>query len=386
MTTSQTTPVIPTIIVLVGITGDLSKRKLLPAIDGLAKKGMLPNDFKLVGITRRDNVDINGLLGNVADKAFLQEHTTLFTMDLDSAEGYKKLSDELDSIEKDFGNENATPAQRLFYLSVAPTVSLPIIEQLGNSGLAKHVNTKLMLEKPFGIDLENAESTIKEIDQHFDESQVYRVDHYLAKQTVRALVDHSIQLDAVAHIDVTAAEKIAIEGRADFYEQTGALRDFVQSHLLQVAAMVINPKNRLAVLKNLSVDLPHVKRGQYEGYREAAGNPDSAVETFVSVPLLSKDDEGFLLTVQSGKALDRKSTDVTITYKDGATEVISLNDATNAYESVYYDAIMSDKQFFVTKDEVLETWRILKPVQEAWKKDSADLILYKQGTNERDIA
>ncbi len=365
-----------TIIILVGITGDLSKRKLLPAIDGLARKGMLPENFKLIGITRRDNVDLNDLLINVEEKDFLEDHTQLFTMDLDNADDYKKLSDELDLIETEFG----ATTQRLYYLSVAPTVSLPIIKHLSDSGLAHHSETKLMLEKPFGVDLENAEKTIEEIGQYFDEDDVYRVDHYLAKQTVRDLVNHKIDMKYVKSITVTAAEKIAIEGRADFYEQTGALRDFIQSHLLQVAAMVISPKSRIAVLKNLSVDLDNVKRGQYEGYKEAAHNPDSTVETFVSIPLHSKGDDGFVLTVESGKALDRKSTDVTIVYKDGATEVISLNDATNAYESVYYHAMQGDKQFFVTKDEVLETWRILKPVQEKWATSVDDLFIYVQGT------
>ncbi|MEO5646673.1 MAG: hypothetical protein ABIO57_00365 [Candidatus Paceibacterota bacterium] len=372
-----------TIIILVGITGDLSKRKLLPAIAGLAEKGLLPEDFALVGITRRDNVELNDLLVNVEDKEFLQDHTTLFTMDLDSEEDYKRLSEKLDEIETGWAPSDAVEqqAQRLFYLSVGPTVSLPIVKQLGDSGLAHHDHVKLLLEKPFGIDLENVESVINEIDHYFDEEEVYRVDHYLAKQTVRALVNHKIILANVASITITAAEKIAIEGRADFYEQTGALRDFIQSHLLQVGAMVINPKNRLAVLKNLTADVNKVKRGQYEGYKEAAGNPHSTVETYVSVTLDSKGGTGFELIVQSGKALDRKSTDVTIVYKDGATEVISLNDPSNAYESVYYDAIQGDKHFFVTQEEVLETWRILKPIQEAWANDASDLEVYPQGAH-----
>ncbi len=352
----------PTIIILIGITGDLSRRKLLPALEGLQEKGKLPEHFKLVGITRHDN-----------DQGY-------FKMDLDNAEDYKRLAEYLDSIEKEWN----TKAQRLFYLSVAPTVSLPIIKHLGEGGLSTVGDAKLLLEKPFGLDEANAKEVIENIKNYFNDDQVYRIDHYLGKNTVRSLANESIDPSIVERIEVVATESIAIEGRAHFYEQTGALRDFIQSHLLQVAALALDPKNRLALLQELSVQEPiagHVKRGQYNGYREAAENPTSTVETFVSVELQS---QGPLFTgtvvLKTGKALDRKSTDLTLFYKDGASKVISLHDSQNAYENVFYDAIIGDKTFFVTPEEVLQTWHILAPIQEAWKKDSSDLFFYEPGS------
>jgi len=347
----------PVIVVLVGITGDLSKRKLLPALEGLKQKGLLPEQFRLVGVTRRDDPE-------------------LFRMDLDNAADYLRLKEYLESIEKEWGS----PAQKLFYLSVAPTVSLPIIKLLGETGLAGP-DAKLLLEKPFGTDLENGTEIIAEIGRYFSENQVYRIDHYLQKDSVRALDKEIFDSKNVERIEIAAREQIGIEGRGDFYEQTGALRDFVQSHLLEVAAMAMRPHDRLAVLKNLYAT-DEVQRGQYKGYREAVQKPDSTVETFVSVTMKSHDPEfgDLSLVLKTGKALNKKSTDIIIFYKDGATHVISLNDSGNAYEHAFEDAMNGDKEFFVSKEEVLENWRVIAPIQEAWKKDSSDLIFYEQGS------
>lgn len=348
----------PTILILVGITGDLSKRKLLLALDGLKQKGLLPQQFKLVGVTRRDDPE-------------------LFKMDLDNAADYERLKEYLESIEKEWGST----AQRLFYLSVAPTVSMPIIKLLGETELSNIAGTKLLVEKPFGTDSQSGQQIIADISKYFSDEQVYRVDHYLQKDSVRDLAAHTIDVSAIKTLEVFAREHIGIEGRGDFYEQTGALRDFVQSHLLEVAAMAINPHDRLEVLKQLYVDMEQVQRGQYKGYREAVGNPESVVETFVSVAVQSHDPalSELVIVLKTGKALDRKSTDITILYKDGATRVISLNDTHNAYENVFEDAMKGDKTFFVSKEEVLENWRIITPIQESWKTTNSDLIFYEQG-------
>jgi glucose-6-phosphate 1-dehydrogenase len=370
----------PTIIVLVGITGDLAKRKLLPAINGLKEKGMLPEQFKLVGVTRRDDPE-------------------LFKMDLDNIEDYQRLKEHLESIEKEWGihstDSTGSPqassgqaAQRLFYLSVAPTVSLRIIRLLGESGLAAVSDTKLLLEKPFGLDLASAKEFIKTIDEHFSEEQVYRIDHYLAKDSVRALATRNLitEENSLEKIEIAASEKIGIEGRGDFYEQTGALRDFIQSHLLEVAAMAVCPTNRLEALQGFYIPSDgdireYVQRGQYEGYREAVEKPESVVETMVSVELHSHEAElsGTAIVVKTGKAMDEKATDISLFHKDGAFEIISLDDTHNAYENVFADAINDKKDFFVSKDEVLATWTILKPIQEAWKGSSDDLTFYEPG-------
>jgi glucose-6-phosphate 1-dehydrogenase len=158
----------PTILVLVGITGDLARRKLLPAIEGLRAAGALPEKFELVGVTRRENTE------------------GYFVMDLDDSQGYERLTAYLSAIEAQWGE----PAQRLFYLSVAPSVSLPIVQHLGSSGLARIPHTKLLIEKPFGTSFDDAKQTIETINQHFAPEQQYRIDHYLAKGSVRGRGSH----------------------------------------------------------------------------------------------------------------------------------------------------------------------------------------------------
>ena len=287
----------PTILVIVGITGDLSKRKLLPAIQTLREHKVLPEKFALVGITRREGVEIDG--------------AETFKMDLGATPDYIKLKERLEEIEKEFGE----PAQRLFYLSVAPTVSMPIIEQLDAAGLSKVVNTKLLLEKPFGIDQENGQMLIHNIENFFTSEQIYRIDHYLQKDSVRGLLAKPCFAKATSgdidSIQIFASEKIGIEGRGDFYEQTGALRDFVQSHLLEVAAMSINPTERLKVLKEFFIptDKPiteYVQRGQYKEYRKEVGNKESIVETFVSVTLHSHVFEGMNIVLKNRKGFGQK--------------------------------------------------------------------------------
>src|ERR1035437_2486585 len=210
----------PTILIIFGITGDLSRRYLLPAIEAIAKAKKLPEKFEIVGITRQKNFKF-------------------FQMDIGDEKDYKKLDSHLRKIEKTFG----TPTQRLFYLSVPPGVSKSIIELLGKSGLAKIKNTNLLLEKPFGVDLKNATDLARHVDKYFSPTQVYRIDHYLAKETAQniivfregnSLFKKTWNKDFIESIEIIASEKIGIEGRANFYEQTGALRDFVQSHLLQL--------------------------------------------------------------------------------------------------------------------------------------------------------
>ncbi|MDB5254919.1 MAG: zwf, glucose-6-phosphate 1-dehydrogenase [Candidatus Nomurabacteria bacterium] len=339
----------PTIIILIGITGDLSKRKLLPAIESLRNKGVLPEQFELVGVTRSENSQ------------------GYFQMDLENPEDYQRLAQHLEAIETMWG----VSAQRLFYLSVAPTVSNPIIAHLETSGLASVANTKLLLEKPFALDIGTA----------FSEENIYRIDHYLAKTSVRTLP--VLDLSHVERIEVEAVEAIGIEGRGHFYEQTGALRDFVQSHLLEVAAQAILPANRPEALREFSETIG-VRRGQYNGYREAVQNPESNTETFVSILLQSTGPsfKGEVL-LKTGKAMDAKRTNISVFYTDGASQVFSLHDTDNAYEKVFIEAMQGKKEFFIVQEEVAETIRIVQPIEEAWAKDSEDLFFYEQGTDSK---
>ncbi|MFA4853612.1 MAG: hypothetical protein WC599_13940, partial [Bacteroidales bacterium] len=296
---------IPTILIIFGISGDLARRYLLPAIGAIASAGMMPEQFHIVGLTRQSNIKIDFLLEKTSNTEYLRSHMDLQQMDVTNIDDYKKLGKYLKDLGKDFN----TPPQYLFYLSVPPQVSRLIIELLGKSGLSEIGETKLLLEKPFGVDLENAEDLAKHINQYFLPTQVYRVDHYMAKETAQniivfrdgnSLFKRTWNKDFIESIEIIASEEIGIEGRANFYEQTGALRDIVQSHLLQLLALTLMelpdddkfsevPRLRLETLKHLDISniKKNAKRGQYEGYTSEVNNPESSVETFVSITLES---------------------------------------------------------------------------------------------------
>ncbi|HEU4914878.1 MAG TPA: glucose-6-phosphate dehydrogenase [Candidatus Saccharimonadales bacterium] len=430
----------PTLLVIFGITGDLSRRKLIPAIEQIAKAGALPAHFRLIGVTRRAVSPEEVLKG--IDAPYVRSHLTMRQMDLASLADYRQLASGLDDMARDMG----VAAQRLFYLSVPPQISRPIVELLGQSGLAKQPRAKLLLEKPFGTDLASAEELVAQTRQYFGESQIYRIDHYLAKEMAQNLIvfrqgnslfKRTWNKNFIEKIDIVASEKIGIEGRAAFYEQTGALRDLVQSHLLQLAALTLMttpkgsnlstvPENRLRALEQLRIDpakpvFGSVVRGQYAGYRDEVGDQKSNTETFVDLRLQSADPawEGVPIRLITGKALDAKTTEIRITYKkdedfeanqlvitfqpDEGVDVYlwtkvpgyswkmeqhSLHLAfkdhfdalPEAYEQVLVDAMRSSHTLFTSSDEVLASWRIIQPVQEAWEMSADDLVLYEPGS------
>jgi glucose-6-phosphate 1-dehydrogenase len=432
----------PTILIIVGISGDLSKRKLLPAIAQIAAAGALPQMFRIVGITRKA-LAVDDILPKEA--RHIRGQFELHQMDLTKSADYQALSVRLNAIEAEFG----TSAQRLLYLSIPPQAARPVLEQLGQAGL-NTPDTKLLLEKPFGTDLSSAQELVESISHYFSEDQTYRIDHYLAKEmaqnlivfrTSNTLFKQTWDKDFIESVHITASEKIGIEGRGAFYEQTGALRDVVQSHLLQLAALTLMelpeqpgdwqsiPQKRLAALSALRVpqnSKDAVIRGQYTGYREESQSPHSFVETFVHIHLESSQPrwKDVPITITTGKALAEKSTEIRIRYKqqDGheANELVlriqpnegvsfqlwvkrpgyerevqqlSLDFAYSnhyellpeAYERVFMDALRSDHSLFSTSEEVLASWRILEPVQHAWSMHTDDLVMYQPGSDASDI-
>lgn len=433
----------PTILVIIGISGDLSKRKLLPAIGAIASSGMIPEHLRIVGVTRQKNIKLENLLDNSSNKDFLLKNIELFQMDLNDESEYKRLGEHLERIEKDFGSTS----QYIFYLSVPPNVSKPIIEFIGKSGLGEKEGTKLLLEKPFGVDLPSAIELSNDINKYFKKDQIYRIDHYIAKETAQnilvfrsgnSLFKRTWNKDFIEKIEIIVSEEIGIEGRANFYEQTGALRDF-QSHLLQLLSLVLMdlPKDenfdevsslRLEALKHLKiVDVDEdVIIGQYEGYKDEVGNPYSKVETFVSMKLVSSEEnwKGVPIILSTGKALKEKLTEIRIYYKkerdnESNELIIELQPKEEihfniwvkqpgyeykinphrlsfkykeyydvlpeAYEQVLFNAINSDHSLFTTDEEVLESWRILDLLQKKWENNKNNLIIYKKGSTIKEI-
>jgi len=201
----------------------------------------------------------------------------------------------------------------------------------------------------------------------------------------------------IASIEIIASEKIDIEGRVNFYEQTGALKDFVQSHLLEMTAVVLSgsfePVRRKEVLKNLKIvcDIRKrecVKRGQYEGYRDEVNNPNSTTETFVSINMISMDPawSGVSIFLSTGKAFNEKFTRIKIKYKDDSEKIFNIEHEPGAYERVIGATMRGDHNLFISSDETIESWRILDVVQKTWEKNKDDLIFYKKGSSIDEVA
>lgn len=434
----------PTIFVIVGVTGDLSRRKLLPALINTQKSQALSSQIKIIGTTRQTGVKPEAILKEIKDSEVILDEMEVFALDVQKSSDYQALKSRIEETEKKFGGST----QKIFYLSVPPKIVESLIEQFGQNGFGQMLDVKFLLEKPFGSDLISAQELIQKINRYFRPEQIYRIDHYLAKEMAQnimvfreqnSLFRRTWNRDFIERIEISAIEAIGIEGRVDFYEQTGALRDLVQSHLLQLSAITLLdlPKEsenglrtrRAQVLKGLQVAKNidgslKVKRAQYDSYRAETAKEESLVETFVSLVLDSQDPrfEGVPIILTTGKKMDTKRTEIRIFYKrDSAMEANELvlriqpNEGieiciwskipgyqkkveqnklvmhysegvvSEAYEQVLLDAIHSDHSLFISDEEVLESWRIIEPIQKFWQSQSGDLKIYRGGSSTNEI-
>ena len=245
----------PTVVVIFGASGDLTARKLIPAIYNLAHDGLLPADFYLIGFGRKPMPE--GEFQKIAEGAIkefsrrelspevwarLKPRTLYLSGGYDEKAAFDKLGERIKDLEKEAGQQ----LQSLFYISTPPNVFAPIIQNLGSSGLAARYvgqrhQSKVIIEKPFGRDLASARALNQELTTVFEESQVFRIDHYLGKETVQDLLvqrfANSIfepiwNRNFIDHVQITVAEQVGVEARAGYYEQSGALRDMIQNHTM----------------------------------------------------------------------------------------------------------------------------------------------------------
>ena len=355
----------PCAIVMFGASGDLAKRKLLPALFDLAWHACLAPRVRLLGFARTPMTDdnfrreaqealSNGEAAKHKDKQpeFLNQ-LHYFSGQYDDPESFQRLAQRLDELDRD-GNLGGN---RLYYLATPPDIYPKIIHQLGQAGLAKPKTekswTRIIIEKPFGRDLASARQLNSTVLSVFEESQVYRIDHYLGKQTVQNLLVFRFgngifeplwNRNYIDHVEITAAESLGVEARAAFYESAGALRDMVQSHMLQLTSLVSLEapakfdatavrNEKIKVLQSIRPFTPEtvssfVVRGQYgpgtvagkpvPGYRQEKGvRSDSATETYVALKLLVDNwrwsDVPFFL--RTGKRLARPYTEIAIQFK-----------------------------------------------------------------------
>ncbi|MBY9082442.1 glucose-6-phosphate dehydrogenase [Paenibacillus sp. HN-1] len=363
----------PTTLILFGATGDLAKRKIYPALYNLFMDRLLPRDFSVIGLGRREWSDeifrenIEQSIGRFSRRGshnpqMLKEFQSLFrysVLDIGQTEDYHKLLGEIEEWEQGLGR----PANRLFYLSVGPEFFGPIAENIQAGGLGITQGWKrLVIEKPFGSDLQTARELNRKLSASFSEAEIFIIDHYLGKpmlQEFQALRQSNPMIKAlwknqlIANVQITAGETVGVEERAGYYDHVGALRDMFQNHMLQLMMMTaiqlpasgsheeIRLKKKQVmedlvpvIQENMELD---IVRGQYTagsidgvevpGYKGENGiSPDSTTETFVAARLKIDNDlwRGIPFYIRTGKRLKEKGTRIVIEFKEPVAGSVSL--------------------------------------------------------------
>ena len=442
----------PTILTIFGATGDLSEQKLLPSLFDLYNSGLLPSRFRVVAFSRRPftSEDFRAFAEGAIRrrrKRISRAKLGRFLAALSYEQGmfgepasYQNLGEALVHIDDRFGQ----CSNKLFYLAVPPAFYETIFENLAHSGLTIPCSdemgwTRVLVEKPFGRDTKTAEKLDRMLGLLFKEEQIFRIDHYLAKETIQnilsfrfsnALFEPIWNHDSIEKIEIRLFEAGGVGKRGSFYDETGALRDVGQNHLLQMLAVITMSnigilsasgiqKERARILNVLKKPrVEEIVRGQYRGYQEEEGvSYGSKTETYFRLVTYLNDERWarvpFIL--ESGKGMRESTTEIVIYFKQTTTclcppgrESIHQNILTfriqpnegisirfwakktgfdfelepktltflyktkrrdalpDAYERVLFDCIRGDQTLFAGTDEVAAAWRFITPILETW--------------------
>ncbi|WP_417721700.1 glucose-6-phosphate dehydrogenase [Salipiger sp.] len=356
---SRVIPVDPFDLVIFGGTGDLARRKILPGLFRRFCAGQMPENARIIGAARQDLDDDGyrkmvgeaieefGKVGKVDKKALkaFQKQLHYVAVDAKGDGGWDALGKLLRDEEEE--------VVRAFYFSVGPSLFPDLAERIRSHGLA-HAGVRIVVEKPFGHDLESARELNEELARHFNERQIYRIDHYLGKETVQNLMavrfgnmlfEPLWNAQYVDHIQITVAETVGVGGRGPYYDKSGAMRDMVQNHLMQLLCLIaMEPPARfdpdavrdekLKVIRALDpVDPDSIVRGQYtsdgeaNSYREDVENPLSKTESFIALKCYISNwrwaNTPFYL--RTGKRLNSRASEIAVVFKETPHSIFGID-------------------------------------------------------------